>query len=275
MAANTPAPAKGKAPEGGAAGKTDEAPKPNKAKLYIVAAALACVGGAGLAMMAIPKSREKAPSLVGPFVAQLSKEDVQVNLAGENGKRYLVISLSAEYFAYAEEYVSARLGHAKGGASATEDPLYLVMLRDLLLRKAGRRTREQIEDPVHMEAFLMELRSELEPLLFPLCVGDSLSPQAADAKSGLRVGESTMESTMRGLLHEHELEVNAPARTIRLDDGPVTTFRGDEHDLKLLNAEGESVHINVTGLSEKFVGEVPIGTAGRVRRIYRNQVLIQ
>jgi hypothetical protein len=275
MAANTTAPAKGKAPEGGAAGKPDEQPKPSKKKGAIVGAALACVGGAALALMAVPKAPEKAPSLMGPFVAQLSKEDVQVNLAGENGKRYLVLSLSAEYHAYAEEYVSARLGGSKDAKDATEDPLYLVMLKDLLLRQGARRTREQVEDPVHMEAFLMELRAEVEPLLFPVCVGDSYDPQTPDSRSGLRVGVSAAESTMRGLLHEHELDVSAPARTIRLDDGPVVQFDGDERDLKLVNEKGETVYLNVTGLSEKFVGQVPIGTAGRVRRIYRNQLLIQ
>lgn len=256
-----------------------EAP-PSKAKLWIVGAVIACVAGAGAAFAVSPKKEEPKPELEGPFVAKLSKEDVQVNLAGENGKRYLVLGLNAEYFAYDESFVAARLGNAAsggdhGGAPAVEDPLYTAMLKDLLVRMASRKTREHVEDPVQMEAFLMEIRAEVEPLLFPICIGDSVVPQHADSKSGLRVGESIMDSTMRGMLHDHHLEVSAPTKTIRFDEGPPIAFQGDERDLKLEGKNGEFLFVNVTGLDPKFVGEVPVGVAGRVRRIYRGQLLMQ
>lgn len=253
---------------------------PGKAKVWILAAVLATAAGSTLAVMAVPKAPEPKPVLEGPFVARLSKQDVQVNLAGENGKRYLVLGLNAEYFAYSESFVAARLGNAAaagGGhdAAAVEDPLYTAMLKDLLVRMASRKTREHVEDPVQMEAFLGEIRTAVEPLLFPVCIGDSVVPQHADSKSGLRVGESIMDSTMRGMLHDHVLEVSAPTKTIRLDGGPVVTFTGEERDLKLTGEYGECLYVNVTGLNPEFVGKVPIGVAGRVRRIYREQLLMQ
>ncbi|MFN0007791.1 MAG: hypothetical protein ACKVXR_07770 [Planctomycetota bacterium] len=252
-----------------------------KSKALFLALGLSFVAGTLLAVLAMPGKAEHPPVLEGPFVALLSSESVQVNLAGENGKRYLVLGLNAEFFAYSEHYVAARLGTGgaaaggHGGEAAAPDPLYTAMLKDTLLRLAGRRTREQVEDPVQMEAFLMELRAAVEPLLFPLCIGDSTSPQIADTKSGLRVGESAMDSTYRGLLHEHALHVDAPRKTLRLDDGPETPFQGQERDLRVNASDGTTAYVNVSLLDPKFVGDVPLGVAGRVRRIYRQEVLVQ
>jgi hypothetical protein len=253
-----------------------------KSNAAFVALGLCCMLGAALAFVAIPKKAEHKHTLEGPFVAQLSKENLQVNLAGENGKRYLVLALNAEYFAYNESYVAARLGGSTsasgghgGGEAAPADPLYTAMLKDTLLRLAGRKTREQVEDPVQMEAFLMEVRTAVEPLLFPVCVGDSSSPRVADTVSGLLAGESVMDSTFRGFLHEHALRVDAAHKSLRLDDGPETTYRGEESDLKITAADGTTVYLNVMHLDPSFSGDVPIGVAGRVRRIYRQQVLVQ
>ncbi len=261
-----------------AANSASEAAGPKSKKMaWIVGLVIACATGATLAVTALPKKAEPTPTLDGPFVAALAKASVQVNLAGENGKRYLVLGLNAEYFAYDERYTIARLGgggDGHGGVGAP-DPLYTAMLTDSLLRIAGGKTREQVEDPVQMEAFLMEIRAAVEPLLFPLCVGDSIAPQVADSHSGLRVGESVMDSTLRGLLHEHCLQLDVHKKTVRLDDGPETAFKGDERDLRITGANGEVVFLNVSSLEPEFAGKVPIGVAGRVRRIYREQVLVQ
>jgi hypothetical protein len=252
-----------------------------KKKSLFLTLGLCTVVGTALAVVAIPGKVEEAPTLEGPFVALLSKESLQVNLAGENGKRYLVLGLNAEFFAYSEHYVAARLGTqpagsgSHGGEPHAPDPLYTAMLKDTLLRLAGRRTREQVEDPVQMEAFLMEVRAAVDPLLFPLCVGDSTSPQVPDSTSGLLVGESAMDSTYRGLLHEHALVVDARRKAIRLDQGPEITFRGDERDLRVTAADGTTAYVNVSRLDPGFSGEVPLGVAGRVRRIYRQEVLVQ
>jgi flagellar basal body-associated protein FliL len=251
-----------------------------KSKIWIAGLSVACALGATLALVAIPKKSEHKHALEGPFVAQLSKENLQVNLSGENGKRYLVLGLNAEYFAYAESYVAARLGGAApsgghGGEAGAPDPLYTAMLKDTLLRVAGRKTREQVEDPVQMEAFLMEVRSAVDPLLFPVCVGDSSSPRVADSVSGLLAGESVMDSTFRGYLHEHVLRVDSLHKSLRIDDGPETTFHGDERDLRIAASDGSTVYLNVMHLEPSFSGDVAIGVAGRVRRIYRQQVLVQ
>jgi hypothetical protein len=271
MATKTTDP-KGDAPTEAAARSAKKKPK-----ILIGVLGAGALMGAVLAVVAVPKQAGPKPAIEGPFVVSLAKEDVQVNLAGENGKRYLVLGLKAECFAYDEAYVTARLGSADAGGEPTgaEDPLYTAMLKDLLLRMAGRKTREQVEDPVQMEAFLMEIRSAVEPLLFPVCVGDSTAPKTPDSESGLRVGESIMDSTFRGLLHEHALQVDAVRKTVRLDDGPEVGFTGTERDLRLMSAAGESVYVNVSGLDEHFVGAVPIGVPGRVRKIYRGQVLVQ
>jgi flagellar basal body-associated protein FliL len=243
-----------------------------KSKLGLVIGAVTfLVLGAGAAVMAVPKKAEPIPRLEGPFVARLSKEDLQVNLAGENGKRYLVLGLSAEYFAYDQAAVLKQLGVE----AETSDPLFATRLTDTMLRLAARKTREQVEDAVQMEAFLMEVRAAVEPLLFPVCVGDSTSPQTRDMKSGLRAGESIMDSSLRGLLHEHVLAVDSTRKTVRLDEGPEVAYTGEERDLRVTSPTGLYTFVDVTGLLPEFSGDVPIGVLGRLRRIYRGQVLVQ
>jgi len=246
------------------------APAPKKRLGLFVGAATFLVLGAGAAVMAVPKKPAPVPRLDGPFVARLSQEDLQVNLAGENGKRYLVLGLSAEFFAYDPAAVRNQLG----GEGAT-DLLFTTRLTDTMLQLAARKTREQVEDPVQMEAFLMEVRAAVEPLLFPVCVGDSSAPQTRDSKSGLRVGESVMESSLRGLLHDHEITLDGARKTIRLDEGPQVKYSGNERDLRLTASNGEFTFVDVTGVDAEFSGTVAVGVQGRLRRIYRGQVLVQ
>jgi len=80
---------------------------------------------------------------------------------------------------------------------------------------------------------------------------------------------------MRGLLHEHELHVDATRNTIRLDDGPTIQFVGKEHDLRVVNGRGEDVYVDVSQLAPDFRGEVHVGVAGKVRKIYRDSFLVQ
>lgn len=245
-------------------------PTPKKKLGVLVGAVAFLVLGAGTAVMAVPKKPDPVPRLEGPFVARLSKEDLQVNLAGENGKRYLVLGLSAEYFAYDQAAVLNQLG-----VEESKDLLFTTRLTDTMLQLAARKTREQVEDPVQMEAFLMEVRAAVEPLLFPVCVGDSNTPQARDTKSGLRVGESVMESSLRGLLHDHEIKLDGSRKTIQLDEGTKVKFTGNERDLRLTAPNGEFTFVDVTGVDPDFSGTVPVGVQGRLRRIYRGQVLVQ
>ena len=79
---------------------------------------------------------------------------------------------------------------------------------------------------------------------------------------------------MRGLLHEHYLDVDPARKTIQLDDGPALPLARDR-DLKLGNRRGEYVFVDTTRLDPKFSGRVPIGVPGRVRRIFKDSFLVQ
>lgn len=259
----------------------EAAPKKNKLPMFLGGGMVALIALAYMvSLMAVPKKEHKKPTLEGPFVQKLSKTDIQVNLAGESSKRYLVMALNAEYFAYDEAYVVGRLGGAApagghGGDAPKEDPLYIAMLKDALLKLAATKTRDQVTNPSLMDGFLEEVRAAVNPILFPVHVGDSHSASAPDSHSGLRTGESVMDATMRGFLHEHALAFDGKKKTIALDDGPTVTFDGTERDLKLTNKAGQSVFVDVSDFNPEFAGEVPIGVPGRVRRIYRDSFLVQ
>ncbi|MCC6408112.1 MAG: hypothetical protein IT453_13200 [Planctomycetes bacterium] len=253
-----------------------EAPKKNKLPLILGGGTVAVLALAFVAsLMAVPKHVPE-PELEGPFVAKLSKSDIQANLAGADGKRYVVLSLQAEYFAYEEHYVTSRLGGGAGGGHgpATEDPLYLVQLKDAMIELAATKTINQVTDPVLVDSFLDELREVVDPVLFPIYVGDSLAPATPDTKSGLRVGESNGSGTMRGLLHEHFVEIDNVKKLISLDDGPPMKLE-KSRDLQVVNKKGEFVFLDTTKLLEGFVGKVPVGVPGRVKRIFRDSFLVQ
>lgn len=261
-------------------GEAGAAPK-SKAPMMIGGGAIGMIAlGWMLSLLAVPhKADETMHHLEGPFVARLSKSEIQVNLTGESSKRYLVMMLNGEYMAYDEEYVNGRLGIGGGGdghgGAPAEDPLYTVQLKNALLGLASTRTREQVTDPVQIEAFLEEARRMVEPVLFPVYIGDSHSPHHEDSVSGLKLGEGIHESNMRGLLHEHALTIDPVKSKIRFDDGEAVEFTNKDRNLKLTNSNGDEVWIDVTGLKKEFAGSVPIGVPGRLRKIYRESFLVQ
>lgn len=229
-------------------------------------------------LMAVPK-KVHAPHLEGPFVAKLSKDQIQANLARAGGKRYVAMLLQAEYYAYSEAYVQGRLGGAAaggghGGASA-EDPLYLATLKDALLTVAGTKTPEEITDTAMVDVFLEEVREAVDPVLFPVYVGEAMTPYQTDHKSGLRVGEDISKSTMRGLLHEHALKIDGGSKTIALDGGTPIPFTERDRNLKVISQTGEYVYLDCTGVEHEFSGSVPVGVPGRVRRIFKDSLLVQ
>ena len=269
-------PEAGKAAEG-------EAQKKSKAPLIMGGGALGLVAlGFILSQVAVPTREARAPELEGPFMAKLSKDSIQVNLAGQGSKRYLVMQLQAEYYAYDESYVAGRLGIASahgggehGGEAPREDPIYTAQLKNALLKLGAMKTCDQVTDPVLIDSFLEDVRTVVDPILFPICVGDSHTPQEGDKKSGLKAGESAIESDFRGLLHEHELEVDNVRKKVRLDDGPWVEYEGRERDLVVPSPQGQKIYVNLTELKPEFHGMVPIGVPGRVRAIYRDQLLVQ
>jgi flagellar basal body-associated protein FliL len=257
----------------------ETAAAPSKKKGLILGAAGVAVALAlafAASLMAVPH-KEHAPHLEGPFVAKLSKDQIQANLARAGGKRYVAMLLQAEYYAYSEAYVQGRLGgggDGHGGAGA-EDPLYLAMLKDALLTVAGTKTAEEITDTAMTDVFLEEVREAVDPVLFPVYIGTGTTPYRPDKDSGLKVGEDHMRSTMRGLLHEHALKVDAAAKTIALDGGSAVPFTNHDRNLKVINQAGECVYVDCTLVNPEFSGAVPVGVPGRVRRIFKDALLVQ
>lgn len=226
------------------------------------------VGLIGLAyvafLMAVP-GKTQTRSLDGPFVTAILPTDISLNLAGNDGRNYLLIMLSAEYAAYDSAYIAAR----------AEDQLFKVKLEDRLLVVASGKTKDDVQGSTGKEALRAELAQALDPILFPVHVGDTVTHSEADGESGLRPGRSMEQATWRGLFHDHVLKVDAAAKTIALDEGPAVSFQGTETDLRLLDPKGEALFLDVTGLNADFAGDVPIGVQGRIRGIYYSKFITQ
>jgi flagellar basal body-associated protein FliL len=221
-----------------------------------------------LSIVAVPDGRTGGghPALAGPFMADISPSaGFQVNLAGDGGKHYLSLKLSVEVDAFEESYAAAR---------ATQ-PLDLARLTDAVLRTASQKTKGELDSAVGREVFREELRVALDPVLFPVHVGDPVSPAGAHPASGLRPGRSIARATLRGLFHDHVLRLDAADKTVRLDDGEEVAFRGDEDDLYVSDARGRGVYLDVSGVHGEFDGDVPVGTFGRVRNVYFGTFLTQ
>jgi hypothetical protein len=241
----------------------DAPPKKGKRKLLVGGGVTALVATAFVAaLMAVPKkSGERA--LHGPFVAPLTPEKVQVNLAG--AKNFLILDLNIVYDAYEETYFLAR----------AEDPLMNAEIKDALVGLTSAKTREDVADSVNRPVLMEELRAAVDPLLFPVHVGETAVPTRADPTSGVGPGMSAHDSTFRGEHDLHLLKVDAVERSLQIDDGPVIGFEGHETDLSVTTADDSVLYLDVSGLKDGFQGEVRVGVMGRVRRILWNEVLIQ
>ena len=266
--------------------KPDAAAAPKKSKKGIIlggAAAAVMVIGAVAATMAVPKQHVERHLLAGPFVSPLSKNEITVNLAGEGSKRYLVMSLNVEYLVYGEQYVVGRLalpaaaggGEHGGGAAHAEDPVFSARIKDALLKIAASKTRDEVTNPALADAFMEEIRRAIDPILFPVYVGDSTSLSKPDTQSGIRIGESHFKSTLRGLLHEHVLHVDGKAGTVALDDGKAIAFKNTDRDLQLANQAGETVFVDMSSAKPEFAGDVAVGRPGRTTQVYRESFLVQ
>ena len=215
------------------------------------------------AMVALP-SDGTPPPFEGPFLADLSNGDIQVNLRGD-ARRFLVMTLRAEYEGYDQEYVAAR----------TADPVYQAKLQDVLIGLARQKTREEMEDEIGLETFLVEVHEAVDPLIFPVHVGNSIAHTKAHEDSGLAPGESIEDSTMRGGFKAHVVHVDQLKGTLALDDGPSVSFDGSETDLELASAHGMTLYVDTTGVKEGYRGDVEVGTFGRVLSILKGRFLIQ
>ena len=245
----------------------EEAPKKSKKGIFLGGGVVGLIALAWvLSLVALPKETTPPP-FQGPFLIGLSEEgkDVQVNLAdGDNG-RYLVMKLQGEYEAYDELYAQARV----------TDPLYLAKLRDVLIGIGRRKSSADLADTTGVEVFKGEIRDAVGPVVFPLHVGNPMKATDSHEESGLAPGLSSRHATMRGGFKSHVLKVDATAKTIQLDGGPVTEFLGNETDLKVVSEFNLHVYVDVTGLRPDFVGEVNVGTFGSLRSVLFDKFLVQ
>ncbi len=209
-----------------------------------------------LFMVAVPRAPGNLP-FQGPFFIALTDEDgLQTNLAGA-GKNYLSTKLSARYEAYDETYATARAA----------DELYKMDETHALVVLARHKTKAELDAPLGEDNFSYEIRDALNPLLFPIHVGNEESTYEPDDDSGLRPGTSTSEATMRAGFYSHVLKVDGPRGSIALDDGPAVQFDGSETDLMLESELGKTVYVDVTDHNPEFVGDVHVGSFGRIMTI--------
>ena len=222
-----------------------------------------------LSIVAVPSGgshNEGDHHLTGPILTDVSPSaGFQVNLSGDGGKHYLSLKLNVEVDAFEEAYVTA----------LAAEPLYQAKLTDAVLRTAAQKTKSELDNAVGREVFRDELREALDPVLFPVHVGDEKAPEGAHLESGLRAGRSNARASMRGLFYDHHLFVDGQRKLLRLDDGKDVSFQGDETDLFVSDARGKGVYIDVGGLHAEFTGTVPVGAFGRVRNVYFNTFLTQ
>lgn len=214
------------------------------------------------AMMGVPGSGE-VKSYAGPFVAPLTAEKVQVNLLG--GKGYLILDLNVVYDAYDEAYFTER----------SLDPLTIAQIRDALVALASSKSRDDVADKVSKPIFMEEIRVAVEPLLFPVLLGDGAKPQDADSESGLAFGYSKFKASFRGRYEQHVIHLDGDHKTVQLDDGTEYEWEDGEDDFELVAADGTVLFFDFTGVDPSFAGEVKIGVMGHPNRVLLKEILIQ
>ena len=227
-------------------------------------------GGGGLllglaflfAMMGVPGDGEEK-AFMGPFVAPLTAEKVQVNLLG--GKGYLILDLNVVYQAYEESYFTER----------SLDPLTIAEIRDALVTLASAKSKDDISDKVSKPIFMEEIRVAVEPLLFPVLIGDGTKVQDADSKSGLAFGHSSYMASFRGAYEGHVIHLDVDHKTLRLDDGPEIEWEAGEDNLEVVAMDGTTLFFDLTHLDPSFDGEVKIGVMGHPTRVLLKEILTQ
>lgn len=269
MANEEKKPAEGEFLPGGERAPGAPAQLARKKGLFLGGGIVGLIGLAwALSLVAVPSGGKHAVArqVAGPFMADISPSaGFQVNLSGDGGKHYLSLKLNVEVDAFEEAYATSR----------ASQPLYQAKLTDAVLRTAAQKTKGELDNGVGREVFRDELRVALDPVLFPVHVGDERSPEGGHEASGLRGGRSIARSTFRGLFYEHGVHLDAGKKTVRLDDGKDVVFAGDETDLFVADARGKGLYLDVSALRGEFAGRVSVGTFGRVRNVYFSTFLTQ
>ena len=249
--------------------KEDEAPKGGKGplKLLVVVVLLIATGG-GVAMIAMPKKAAGPQTYSGPWSFTFFESDFIANTRDDNFSRFIKFAPSCSYFAYEESYAKQR----------RLDPDFLPSVDEAITGVVARYTLLEIMKDGSGEelAFAAELEQALEPILFPVHVGESALPLESDPDSGLRVGDSQHRfGTFRGAFHEHTLEVDAVARTLNLANGDLFSYSGSETDFEVRTSDGRKLFVDVTKVKPSFKGKVNVGIHGRIRQVHLGRKLAQ
>lgn len=216
-----------------------------------------------LALTAVPDPGPP-PGFEGPFVAPLTAEKVQVNV-GKDKTRFYVFTHNVVFEAYEEGYFAAN----------AKDPVLEAYLVDTLIGLAASRDMTEMYEGAYEAQFREEIRAAVEPLLFPIHVGQGKEPMSADPASGIGPGPRAIQSTFRGPWREHLLKVDAKKRTISVDDGPAVTWEGSEVNLGVYTAAQEVLYLDVSRAVEDYQGELRVGVKGRIKTILKKDQLLQ
>lgn len=220
--------------------------------------------GAIAAMMAMPSADVK-PILEGPFTFPLFEEQFHCNIQVQGRTRFLQMTPDVFYYAYDKGYVASR----------SLDELYGPSVRDKVFRVSTSTSLDGIYGEVGKSTFMEELRDALDPIIFPVHIGDTSLPLDIDDESGLRPGVSSDQNTFRGHFHDHVLHVDAAKRTLKIDDGPEVTFEEDDPNVKVLSTDGAVLYIDTTPVDPEFVGEIPVGIKGKIRQVLPTGLMVQ
>jgi hypothetical protein len=247
-----------KEPEEGAQG--EDKPQKSKKGLSLGGGMIALVGVAYLSATMGTPSIGPIPQYQGPFVLTLTGEkEVTLNLASSTTK-YLVMKLDAEYDCYDPNYFEVRNEDDEGA-------LFNAVVIDMLNEIGSTKTLEMVTNEASKKAFWLELRDGLDPICFPIHVGNTDNPYQSDSASGIKPGDSMLFSSLRGRHEDHTLYVDAPAKTVRLDGGESVGYHGSEIDLLATNENDKFIYLNVSEIDPNFVGELKVGVKGRLRRV--------
>jgi len=220
------------------------------------------------ATLAVP-SKTKHPRFSTPFTVPMVLDPdtkIPVNLDENNMTRFLQMDFNLFVRCYDEAYVSER----------QNDPNYEPFLKSRLIAIAtSKKLDEVIGGVAAQHAFLEEVRDHIDPILFPVHVGDTKNPLAAHEDSGLMPGSMMDRASFRGKFYDHVLKVDAPARTITIDDGPPLEFVGTEDNLVVRTGTGEVLYLDVTDINPEYIGEMPIGVHGRINQVLADELVVQ